>query len=76
MVENQGSYRSDVFEVSMYSMLQQSNKAKDFLHDDILIPIYNLVLLCTAGTNGENQYGPDPLTNMPDFDFEQKETAV
>lgn len=26
----------------------------------LLIPIYNLVLACTAGTNGENQYGADP----------------
>lgn len=26
----------------------------------ILIPIYNLVLFCTDGTSGDNQYGPDP----------------
>lgn len=26
----------------------------------ILIPIYNLILACTDGTNGENAYGPDP----------------
>jgi uncharacterized membrane protein YhaH (DUF805 family) len=26
----------------------------------LLIPIYNLVLACTDGTNGDNQYGPDP----------------
>ncbi len=26
----------------------------------ILIPIYNLVLLCTDGDSGENIYGPDP----------------
>lgn len=26
----------------------------------LLIPIYNLVLACTSGTNGENQYGEDP----------------
>ena len=25
-----------------------------------LIPIYNLVLACTEGTPGGNQYGPDP----------------
>ena len=25
-----------------------------------LIPIYNLVLACTEGTRGNNQYGPDP----------------
>ena len=26
----------------------------------ILIPIYNLILLCTDGTPGPNEYGPDP----------------
>lgn len=26
----------------------------------ILIPIYNLVLFCTEGDRGNNQYGPDP----------------
>jgi uncharacterized membrane protein YhaH (DUF805 family) len=26
----------------------------------ILIPIYNLILACTDGTPGDNQYGPDP----------------
>ena len=26
----------------------------------ILIPIYNLILACTDGTKGANQYGPDP----------------
>ena len=26
----------------------------------ILIPFYNLVLTCTNGTNGDNDYGPDP----------------
>jgi uncharacterized membrane protein YhaH (DUF805 family) len=26
----------------------------------ILIPIYNLVLACTEGDQGENEYGPDP----------------
>jgi len=26
----------------------------------ILIPIYNLVLACTNGTNGPNEYGEDP----------------
>lgn len=26
----------------------------------ILIPIYNLILACTDGTNGDNEYGPDP----------------
>lgn len=26
----------------------------------ILIPIYNLILACTNGDEGENKYGPDP----------------
>jgi len=26
----------------------------------ILIPIYNLILACTEGTKGDNEYGPDP----------------
>ena len=26
----------------------------------ILIPIYNLILACTEGTRGPNEYGPDP----------------
>jgi len=26
----------------------------------ILIPIYNLILACTDGTAGDNNYGPDP----------------
>jgi uncharacterized membrane protein YhaH (DUF805 family) len=25
-----------------------------------LIPIYNLILACTEGEKGDNQYGPDP----------------
>ena len=25
-----------------------------------LIPIYNLILACTEGTPGSNEYGPDP----------------
>ena len=32
----------------------------------ILIPIYNLVLYCTDGTEGPNQYGPDP--KRPEFE--------
>ncbi len=31
----------------------------------ILIPIYNLILACTEGTAGPNQYGADP--NRPEF---------
>ena len=26
----------------------------------VLIPIYNLILACTEGTHGPNEYGPDP----------------
>ena len=26
----------------------------------MLIPIYNLILACTEGTRGPNEYGPDP----------------
>jgi len=32
----------------------------------ILIPIYNLILYCTAGTEGPNKYGSDP--KRPEFD--------
>jgi uncharacterized membrane protein YhaH (DUF805 family) len=32
----------------------------------VIIPIYNLVLMCTAGTYGDNDYGPDP--NKPEYD--------
>ena len=32
----------------------------------ILIPIYNFILVCTAGTAGTNRYGADP--KMPEFD--------
>ena len=32
----------------------------------ILIPIYNLILVCTAGTAGPNRYGADP--KMPEFE--------
>jgi uncharacterized membrane protein YhaH (DUF805 family) len=26
----------------------------------VLVPVYNIVLLCTAGTTGPNRFGPDP----------------
>ena len=26
----------------------------------LLIPIYNLILACTEGQHGDNEYGPDP----------------
>jgi uncharacterized membrane protein YhaH (DUF805 family) len=32
----------------------------------LLIPIYNLVLACTDGEQGPNQYGSDP--KRPEFD--------
>ena len=37
-----------------------------------IIPIYNLVLACTPGTVGDNQYGPDPWANGPNFEFDQE----
>lgn len=39
----------------------------------ILIPIYNLILACTNGTPGDNQYGPDPKGGSVSFDFENQE---
>jgi uncharacterized membrane protein YhaH (DUF805 family) len=30
----------------------------------ILIPIYNLILACTEGDKGKNQYGEDPKENI------------
>lgn len=44
-----------------------------------LIPFglfYILYLFCIEGTSGENEYGADPLTDMPDFDFEKKDVTV
>lgn len=35
----------------------------------MLIPIYNLVLACTNGDEGENEYGADPKN--PDDEFDQ-----
>ena len=29
----------------------------------LLIPIYNLILACTDGVKGENEYGADPKAN-------------
>jgi len=37
----------------------------------VLIPIYNLILACTEGTAGENEYGSDPKSDGPTFDFEK-----
>jgi len=42
------------------------NKSAWFL----LIPFYNLVLACTEGTRGANDYGMDPINPDVDFDFE------
>jgi uncharacterized membrane protein YhaH (DUF805 family) len=35
-----------------------------------LIPIYNLILACTAGDSGENGYGPDPKAPATPFNEE------
>jgi uncharacterized membrane protein YhaH (DUF805 family) len=31
----------------------------------IIVPIYNLILACTDGTHGPNDYGPDPKDEAP-----------
>jgi len=30
----------------------------------LIIPIYSLILACTDGTHGPNEYGPDPKGNV------------
>ena len=30
----------------------------------LLIPIYNLILACTDGVQGDNEYGTDPKSNI------------
>ena len=30
----------------------------------LLIPIYNLILACTEGTQGDNEYGADPKSTI------------
>ena len=30
----------------------------------VLIPIYNFILTVTGGDKGDNQYGPDPITDV------------
>ncbi|MFT4780037.1 MAG: uncharacterized membrane protein YhaH (DUF805 family), partial [Flavobacteriales bacterium] len=30
----------------------------------LLIPIYSLILACTDGINGDNEYGADPKANV------------
>jgi uncharacterized membrane protein YhaH (DUF805 family) len=37
----------------------------------ILIPIYNLILACTEGTRGPNEYGDDPKGDGPTLDIEK-----
>ncbi len=34
----------------------------------ILIPIYNLILMCTNGDVGTNEYGPDPKNELNEID--------
>ena len=34
----------------------------------ILIPIYNLILACTEGDSGANEYGEDPKTDFSEMD--------
>ncbi|RYU86147.1 DUF805 domain-containing protein [Mucilaginibacter terrigena] len=43
----------------------------------ILIPLYNLILACTDGTPGDNEYGPDPKgrEGFGEWDY-QKPTDV
>ena len=41
-----------------------------------LIPFYNLYLACIEGTKGTNQYGPDPLSDLPEFDFENNKPTA
>jgi uncharacterized membrane protein YhaH (DUF805 family) len=36
----------------------------------ILIPIYNLILACTEGNKGTNEYGPDPKRPELEDDIE------
>ena len=33
----------------------------------ILIPIYNLILACTEGDKGPNEYGPDPKNELDEI---------
>jgi len=34
----------------------------------IIIPFYNFILLCTAGDEGTNEYGPDPINDFDEID--------
>jgi uncharacterized membrane protein YhaH (DUF805 family) len=37
--------------------------------------IWFLILLCTEGTRGDNQYGPDPKGDNTNFDFNKNQFA-
>lgn len=48
------------------SVRRMHDVGKDWWY--IFIPIYNLILYCTEGNKGPNEYGPDPkggVTNDP-----------
>ena len=36
-----------------------------------LIPLYNIILCCTKGTEGENDYGPDPNQEYFEEDYDE-----
>jgi uncharacterized membrane protein YhaH (DUF805 family) len=37
----------------------------------LLIPIYNLILLCTDSQPGDNEYGPNPKTGISQDDLDE-----
>ena len=37
----------------------------------ILVPIYNLILACTDGENGDNEYGADPKAEEEEEEEEE-----
>ena len=41
----------------------------------LFIPVYSIVLLCTAGTVGENAYGPDPKADNEQWDFDRRQSV-
>ncbi len=42
----------------------------------ILIPIYNLILACTEGEKGPNEYGSDPKNNFLEDDINNIGTTI
>lgn len=42
----------------------------------LLIPLYRLILLCTEGDHGPNEYGPDPKGGDGSFDFENNRLSA